>query len=99
MIYFIVTNRKGVIMRVLLTGAGGFVGHHTLSHLLKTTDEVVETTTPVKMPKSVPPPKQFKTSRVRGQGPRQDGEWTHVSRNKKQEPSTNTRMKKHLSSN
>ena len=24
--------------RVLLTGAGGFVGHHTLSHLLKTTD-------------------------------------------------------------
>ena len=25
-------------MRVLLTGAGGFVGHHTLSHLLKTTD-------------------------------------------------------------
>jgi dTDP-glucose 4,6-dehydratase len=38
MIYFIATNRKGVIMRVLLTGAGGFVGHHTLSHLLKTTD-------------------------------------------------------------
>jgi CspA family cold shock protein len=64
---------------------------------LKTTDEVVETTTPVKMPKSVPPPKQFKTSRVRGQGPRQDGEWTHVSRNKKQEPSTNMRMKKHTS--
>lgn len=25
-------------MRVLLTGAGGFVGHHTLEHLLKTTD-------------------------------------------------------------
>ena len=25
-------------MRILLTGAGGFVGHHTLSHLLKTTD-------------------------------------------------------------
>lgn len=25
-------------MRVLLTGAGGFVGHHTLAHLLKTTD-------------------------------------------------------------
>jgi dTDP-glucose 4,6-dehydratase len=25
-------------MKVLLTGAGGFVGHHTLSHLLKTTD-------------------------------------------------------------
>ena len=25
-------------VRVLLTGAGGFVGHHTLSHLLKTTD-------------------------------------------------------------
>ena len=24
-------------MRVLLTGAGGFVGHHTLAHLLKTT--------------------------------------------------------------
>lgn len=24
--------------RVLLTGAGGFVGHHTLAHLLKTTD-------------------------------------------------------------
>lgn len=24
--------------KVLLTGAGGFVGHHTLSHLLKTTD-------------------------------------------------------------
>jgi dTDP-glucose 4,6-dehydratase len=31
-------------MRVLLTGAGGFVGHHTLEHLLKTTDwEVVVT--------------------------------------------------------
>lgn len=30
--------------RVLLTGAGGFVGHHTLAHLLKTTDwEVVAT--------------------------------------------------------
>ena len=29
-------------MRVLLTGAGGFVGHHTLEHILKTTDwEVV----------------------------------------------------------
>jgi len=25
-------------MKILLTGAGGFVGHHTLSHLLKTTD-------------------------------------------------------------
>jgi nucleoside-diphosphate-sugar epimerase len=25
-------------MRILLTGAGGFVGHHTLAHLLKTTD-------------------------------------------------------------
>jgi len=25
-------------MKVLLTGAGGFVGHHTLSHLIKTTD-------------------------------------------------------------
>jgi dTDP-glucose 4,6-dehydratase len=25
-------------MKVLLTGAGGFVGHHTLAHLLKTTD-------------------------------------------------------------
>lgn len=25
-------------MRVLLTGAGGFVGHHTLEHFLKTTD-------------------------------------------------------------
>ena len=25
-------------MRVLLTGAGGFVGHHTLAHLLKTTN-------------------------------------------------------------
>jgi dTDP-glucose 4,6-dehydratase len=25
-------------LRVLLTGAGGFVGHHTLAHLLKTTD-------------------------------------------------------------
>lgn len=31
-------------MRVLLTGAGGFVGHHTLAHLLKTTDwEIVVT--------------------------------------------------------
>jgi dTDP-glucose 4,6-dehydratase len=31
-------------MRVLLTGAGGFVGHHTLAHLLKTTDwEIVAT--------------------------------------------------------
>jgi dTDP-glucose 4,6-dehydratase len=30
--------------RLLLTGAGGFVGHHTLSHLLKTTDwEIVVT--------------------------------------------------------
>jgi dTDP-glucose 4,6-dehydratase len=29
-------------MRILLTGAGGFVGHHTLEHILKTTDwEVV----------------------------------------------------------
>lgn len=25
-------------MHILLTGAGGFVGHHTLAHLLKTTD-------------------------------------------------------------
>ena len=25
-------------MKVLLTGAGGFVGHHTLAHLLKTTN-------------------------------------------------------------
>lgn len=25
-------------MKLLLTGAGGFVGHHTLAHLLKTTD-------------------------------------------------------------
>jgi len=24
--------------RVFLTGAGGFVGHHTLEHILKTTD-------------------------------------------------------------
>jgi dTDP-glucose 4,6-dehydratase len=31
-------------MRVLLTGAGGFVGHHTLAHLLKTTDwEIIAT--------------------------------------------------------
>jgi dTDP-glucose 4,6-dehydratase len=31
-------------MKVLLTGAGGFVGHHTLAHLLKQTDfEVVAT--------------------------------------------------------
>jgi len=31
-------------MKVLLTGAGGFVGHHTLSHLLKTTNwEIVVT--------------------------------------------------------
>lgn len=31
-------------MRVLLTGAGGFVGHHTLAHLLKTTSwEIVAT--------------------------------------------------------
>ena len=31
-------------MRVLLTGAGGFVGHHTLAHLLKTTNwEIVAT--------------------------------------------------------
>jgi dTDP-glucose 4,6-dehydratase len=30
--------------RLLLTGAGGFVGHHTLAHLLKTTDwEIVVT--------------------------------------------------------
>jgi dTDP-glucose 4,6-dehydratase len=28
----------GEILRILLTGAGGFVGHHTLAHLLKTTD-------------------------------------------------------------
>jgi len=53
----------------------------------------------VTMPRSVPPPKQFRTIRVRGQGPRQDGEWTHVSKNKKHEPSSNTGMKKHLSSN
>lgn len=31
-------------MRVLLTGAGGFVGHHTLAHLLKTTDWTVVAT-------------------------------------------------------
>lgn len=31
-------------MKLLLTGAGGFVGHHTLAHLLKTTDwEIVAT--------------------------------------------------------
>jgi len=31
-------------VKVLLTGAGGFVGHHTLAHLLKTTDwEIVAT--------------------------------------------------------
>ena len=31
-------------MKVLLTGAGGFVGHHTLAHLLKTTNwEIVAT--------------------------------------------------------
>lgn len=55
----------------------------------KTPDELVETPNIVKMPKSVPLPKQFKTNtRVRGQGPRQDGEWTHVSRNKKVETST-----------
>ena len=31
-------------MRVLLTGAGGFVGHHTLAHFLKTTNwEIVAT--------------------------------------------------------
>lgn len=31
-------------MKVLLTGAGGFVGHHTLAHLLKTTDwEIIAT--------------------------------------------------------
>jgi dTDP-glucose 4,6-dehydratase len=31
-------------MKILLTGAGGFVGHHTLAHLLKTTDwEIVVT--------------------------------------------------------
>jgi dTDP-glucose 4,6-dehydratase len=34
----------GGLVRVLLTGAGGFVGHHTLAHLLKTTDwEIVAT--------------------------------------------------------
>jgi len=32
------------LTRLLLTGAGGFVGHHTLAHLLKTTDwEIVVT--------------------------------------------------------
>jgi dTDP-glucose 4,6-dehydratase len=32
------------VKRLLLTGAGGFVGHHTLAHLLKTTDwEIVVT--------------------------------------------------------
>jgi len=32
------------MQRLLLTGAGGFVGHHTLAHLLKTTDwEIVVT--------------------------------------------------------
>jgi dTDP-glucose 4,6-dehydratase len=31
-------------LRILLTGAGGFVGHHTLAHLLKTTDwEIIAT--------------------------------------------------------
>jgi dTDP-glucose 4,6-dehydratase len=31
-------------LKILLTGAGGFVGHHTLAHLLKTTDwEIVAT--------------------------------------------------------
>ena len=31
-------DRSELTMLVLLTGAGGFVGHHTLAHLLKTTD-------------------------------------------------------------
>ena len=31
-------------MKVLLTGAGGFVGHHTLAHLLKTTDWTIVAT-------------------------------------------------------
>lgn len=32
------------MQRLLLTGAGGFVGHHTLAHLLKTTDwEIIVT--------------------------------------------------------
>ena len=56
------------------------------------TEELVEA--PVKMPKSVAPPKQFKTSRVRGQGPRQEGEWTHVSRSKKPETTSSSGMKK-----
>jgi len=52
----------------------------------KTPDELTEMTGTVKMPKSIVPPKQFKSNtRARGQGPRQDGEWTHVSRNKKDE--------------
>jgi hypothetical protein len=60
----------------------------------KTSDELVESPNTVKMPKSVAPPKQFKTNtRVRGQGPRQDGEWSHVSRNKKPELSTNMGIK------
>ena len=31
-------------MKVLLTGAGGFVGHHTLAHLLKNTDWTIVAT-------------------------------------------------------
>ena len=59
---------------------------------LKSSDEIAETATPVKMPKSVAPPKQYKTNRVRGQGPRQEGEWTHISRNKK--PDSGAGMKR-----
>lgn len=32
------SNGNGKLKKILLTGAGGFVGHHTLAHLLKTTD-------------------------------------------------------------
>jgi cold shock CspA family protein len=61
---------------------------------IRTSDELVETHSNIKMPKSIPPPKQFKSNnRVRGQGPRQDGEWSHVSRNKKPELSTNMGIK------
>lgn len=39
MIDFTSINReRAQNMKILLTGAGGFVGHHTLAHLLKTTD-------------------------------------------------------------
>ena len=60
----------------------------------KSTEEITETQTTVKMPKSVVPPKQFKSNRIRGQGPRQEGEWTHVSRNKKPDSELTSRMKR-----